>query len=66
MCIRDSNDGSNKDGQSVVTLDISGASAAATAMFTVIGTAEDPENEDITAAGCNVKVVMAAGARLYG
>jgi len=35
-------------------------------MFTVIGTAEDPENEDITAAGCNVKVVMAAGARLYG
>ena len=32
-------------------------------MFTVIvKTAEDPENEDITAAGCNVKVVMAAGA----
>ena len=25
-----------------------------------------PENEDITAAGCNVKVVMAAAARLYG
>ena len=64
--ICNNNDGSNKDGQSVVTLDISGASAAATAMFTVIGTAEDPENEDITAAGCNVKVVMAAGARLYG
>ncbi len=59
------NDGSNKDGQSVVTLEI-GSANADTSMFTVIGTAEDPENEDITAAGCNVKVVMAAGARLYG
>ena len=55
----------NKDGQSVVTLEI-GSNNAATSMFTVIGTAEDPENEDITAAGCNVKVVMAAGSRLYG
>ena len=60
------NGGTSKDGQSVVTLDISGATAAATAMFTVIGNAEDPENEDITAEGCNVKVVMAAAARLYG
>ena len=59
------NDGSKKDGQSVVTLEI-GSNNAATSMFTVIGTAEDPENEDITAAGCNVKVVMAAAARLYG
>ena len=59
------NDGTNKDGQSVVTLEI-GSNNAATSMFTVIGTAEDPENEDITAAGCNVKVVMAAAARLYG
>ena len=58
------NGGTSKDGQSVVTLDI--ASANAVKMFTVIGTAEDPENEDITAAGCNVKVVMAAAARLYG
>jgi len=60
------NGGTSKDGQSVVTLDISGATAAATAMFTVIGVGEDPQNEDITAAGANVKVVMAAGARLYG
>jgi hypothetical protein len=59
------NDGSNKDGQSVVTLEM-GSANAATSMFTIIGTAEDPENEDITAAGCNVRVVMAAGARLYG
>jgi len=59
------NDGSNKDGQSVVTLEI-GSNNAATSMFTVIGTAEDPENEDTSVAGCNVKVVMAAAARLYG
>ena len=59
------NAGTNKDGQSVVTLEI-GSNNAATSMFTIIGTAEDPENEDITAAGCNVRVVMAAGARLYG
>jgi hypothetical protein len=43
-----------------------GSANAATSMFTIIGTAEDPENEDITVAGCNVRVVMAAGARLYG
>ena len=59
------NDGTNKDGQSVVTLEM-GSANAATSMFTIIGTAEDPENEDITAAGCNVRVVMAAAARLYG
>ena len=59
------NDGSNKDGQSVVTLEI-GSNNAATSMFTIVGSAEDPENEDITAEGVNVKVVMAAGARLYG
>jgi len=59
------NGGTSKDGQSVVTLEM-GSANAATSMFTIIGTAEDPENEDITAAGCNVRVVMAAGARLYG
>ena len=60
------NGGTSKDGQSVVTLDISGASASANSMFTVVANAEDPENEDIAAEGCNVKVVMAAAARLYG
>jgi len=59
------NGGTSKDGQSVVTLEM-GSANAATSMFTIIGTAEDPENEDITAAGCNVRVVMAADARLYG
>ena len=59
------NGGTSKDGQSVVTLEM-GSANAATSMFTIIGVAEDPENEDITAAGCNVTVVMAAAARLYG
>jgi len=59
------NGGTSKDGQSVVTLEI-GSNNAATSMFTIIGTAEDPENEDITAQGVNLKVVMAAAARLYG
>ena len=59
------NAGTNKDGQSVVTLEI-GSNNAATSMFTIVGSAEDPENEDITAEGVNVKVVMAAAARLYG
>ena len=51
------NDGSNKDGQSVVTLEI-GSNNAATSMFTVIGTAEDPENEDITAGFASVVVCI--------
>jgi len=59
------NGGTSKDGQSVVTLEM-GSANAATSMFTIIGVAEDPENEDITAEGCNVTVVMAAAARLYG
>ena len=59
------NGGTSKDGQSVVTLEI-GSNNAATSMFTIVGSAEDPENEDITAEGVNLKVVMAAAARLYG
>ena len=59
------NGGTSKDGQSTVTLEM-GSANAATSMFTIVGVAEDPDNEDITAAGCNVKVVMAAAARLYG
>ena len=55
------NGGTSKDGQSVVTLEM-GSANAATSMFTIIGVAEDPENEDITAEGCNVTVVMAAAA----
>ena len=57
--------GSAKNCQSTVTLDISGATAAETMMFRVVRSAEDPENEDITAAGLNAVVVMNGAANLY-
>ena len=41
----------NKDGQSITTLDV--GSAATTSMFTVVRSANDPENKDQTVAGCN-------------
>ena len=44
-----------KDGQSTVTLDV--GSLAETKMFRVVRVAEDPKNEDATAAGCNVIAV---------
>ena len=54
---------SNKDGQSITTLDV--GSAAATAMFTVVRSANDPENKDLTAAGANVIVTIAKSSALY-
>lgn len=54
---------SNKDGQSITTLDI--GSAATTAMFTVVRSANDPENKDLTAAGANVIVTIAKSSALY-
>ena len=57
------NGGTSKDGQSVVTLDID--SANVNKMFTVVGSAEDPENEDLTAAGANIIVTIAKDAKLY-
>ena len=53
----------NKDGQSITTLDV--GSAAATSMFTVVRSANDPENKDQTVAGCNFVVVIAKGSALY-
>ena len=53
----------NKDGQSITTLDV--GSAAATSMFTVVRSANDPENKDQTVAGCNFVVIMAKGSALY-
>ena len=53
----------NKDGQSITTLDV--GSAATTSMFTVVRNANDPENKDQAAAGCNFVVVMAKGSALY-
>ena len=54
---------SNKDGQSITTLDI--GSAATTAMFTLVRSANDPLNSDITAAGANVIVTIAKSSALY-
>ena len=52
-----------KDGQSTATLDV--GALAETHMFRVVRSAEDPENEDLTAAGANVIVVINSAANLY-
>ena len=57
------NGGTSKNGQSVVTLDID--SANVNKMFTVVRSAEDPKNEDLTAAGANIIVTIAKDAKLY-
>lgn len=54
---------SNKDGQSITTLDV--GSAATTAMFTLVRSANDPENKDLTAAGANVIVTIGKSSALY-
>ena len=53
----------NKDGQSIPTLDV--GYAATTAMYTVVRNANDPENKDQTAAGCNFVVIAAKNSALY-
>ena len=53
----------NKDGQSITTLDV--ATNATTSMFTVVRSANDPENKDKTAPGCNFVVVIAKNSALY-
>lgn len=50
-------------GQSTVTLDIT--SAAETKMFRVVRSADDPENNDLTAAGANIVVAYNAASNLY-
>ena len=52
-----------KDGQSTATLDV--GPLAETKMFRVVRVAEDPKNEDATAAGCNVIAVMNGAANLF-
>ena len=53
-----------KDGQSTVTLDIGGG-AATTHMFKLVRSADDPENNDLTAVGANVVVAIAQASNLY-
>ena len=55
--------GSTTTGKSSATLDID--SANVNKMFTVVGSAEDPENEDLTQAGANIIVTIAKDAKLY-
>ena len=56
--------GNDKDGQSTALLDIT-TGAAATYMFDVIRSAEDPENEDMSAVGGNVIVVITGASNKY-
>jgi hypothetical protein len=53
----------NKDGQSITTLDV--GSALTTSMFTLVRSANDPENNDLTAAGANIIVTIAKSSALY-
>jgi len=53
----------NKDGQSISTLDV--GSTATTTMLTAVRNANDPENKDQTAAGCNFVVTWMKGSSLY-
>ena len=52
-----------KDGQSTSTFDT--GTQAATAMFKIVRSAEDVDNEDLTAAGANIVVVMNSAANHY-
>ncbi len=52
-----------KDGASTATFD-SGAQGE-TKMFRIVRSAEDPDNEDLTAAGANIIVVINAAANTY-
>ena len=56
-------DGTGKDGASNTTFDT--GTQAETAMFRIVRSAEDPDNEDLTQAGANIVVVMNAAANLY-
>ena len=56
-------DGTGKDGQSTTTFDT--GTQAETGMFRIVRSAEDVDNEDLTAAGANIVVVMNAAANLY-
>ena len=54
---------SNKDGQSIATLDTT--TPASTKMFTLVRSANDPENKDTSVAGANVIVTISKASALY-
>ena len=55
---------SAKSGQSVATLDIQGTDNDGR-QWRILRSAEDPENNDVSAVGCNVIVVASARANLF-
>ena len=55
--------GDAKDGQSTSTFDV--GAQAEDHMFRIVRSAEDVDNEDLTAAGANIVVVMNGAANLY-
>ena len=56
-------DGTGRDGQSTTTFDVT--TTDETHMFRIVRSAEDVDNEDLTAEGANIIVVMNAAANLY-
>ena len=55
--------GDAKDGASTATFD--SGTQGETKMFRIVRSAEDPDNEDLTAAGANIVVVMNSAANHY-
>ena len=55
--------GDAKDGASTATFDA--GTQGETKMFRIVRSAEDPDNEDLTAAGANIIVVINAAANTY-
>ena len=54
-----------KNGQSTAFLAVNGVTGANTKMFRVVRSAEDPNNEDLTAANCNIVVAYNAASNVY-
>jgi|TARA_E500000318_G_C3472501_1_gene177090 hypothetical protein len=54
-----------KNGQSTAFLAVDGVTGANTKMFRVVRSAEDPNNEDLTAANCNIVVAFNAASNVY-
>ena len=54
-----------KNGQSTAFLAVDGVTGANTKMFRIVRSAEDPNNEDLTAANCNIVVAYNAASNVY-
>ena len=54
-----------KNGQSTAFLAVDGVTGANTKMFRVVRSAEDPDNEDLSAANCNIVVAYNAASNVY-